>query len=93
MTFLIGIGVGVAIAPKAKGAVTEEKRSFEKGGSAMSPDRDVLAELLAWVDERVEDEVAHRPDVNIYKETLQITWGQVRRKVSEMMLDDAARSR
>ena len=53
--------------------------------------RDVLAELLSWVDERIEAEVSHRPDVNIYKETLQITWNQVRRKVSEMLLDEETR--
>jgi hypothetical protein len=38
--------------------------------------------LLEWVDSRIEAEVAHRPDENIYKKTLAQTWDQVRRKLS-----------
>lgn len=42
-------------------------------------DEDTLTNLLAWVDSRIEAEVTHRPDINVHKRTLSVTWQQVRR--------------
>lgn len=49
-----------------------------------------LRELAAWVDSRIEAEVAHRPDVNIYKRTLAETWGQMERKLMELLQVDGS---
>jgi len=37
--------------------------------------------LLAWAEKRKEEETLHRPDVNIHKKNLVITWNQVIRKL------------
>lgn len=60
-------------------ALEREKEALRAG---------IRDELLAWVDERIEAEVTHRPDVNRYKRTLSETWTQVRNRI-EMIPDRA----
>ena len=45
-----------------------------------------LIELREWAKERYESEVSGRPDTNIYKRVLKITWEQVIRKIDEMII-------
>lgn len=53
-------------------------REIEQGLLHLS-DRDTITNIIAWVDGRIEAEVKHRPDVNVYKRILSDTWSQVRR--------------
>lgn len=53
-------------------------------------DEQVVQDLLDWVDGRIDAEVTHRPDGNIYKATLSQTWMQMRRKLLEMKGDGSA---
>jgi hypothetical protein len=48
-----------------------------------------LANLLAWVDSRIEAEVTHRPDVNVHKRTLSETWQQVRGHLASLKSEPA----
>lgn len=43
--------------------------------------KDVLNSLLSWAKKRRSDEVDNRPDQNIHKRNLEITWNQVITKI------------
>ena len=47
-----------------------------------------LIKFRQWAESRYEEEVAHRPDVNIHKRTLKETWNQVLRKINEMIQEE-----
>jgi hypothetical protein len=52
-------------------------------------DRDTITNIIAWVDSRIEAEVKHRPDVNVYKRILSDTWSQVRRHLISLRSEPA----
>lgn len=47
---------------------------------------ETLNALLLWAKERYESEVAHRPDVNIYKKVLETTWNQVIHHIENLLV-------
>lgn len=46
-------------------------------------DLSLINKLILWCDWRWEQEVSTRPDVNIFKHTLDQTWCQVRRMLQD----------
>ena len=52
-----------------------------EANAAAEARRELAEELLAWVDERIEAEVTHRPDTNRYNRTLTETWNQVKARL------------
>lgn len=69
--------------------VALQQMAVVEGGVLRMSDDATLTNLIAWVDSRIEEEVAHRPDVNIHKRTLSGTWNQVRRHLVSLQSEPA----
>lgn len=48
---------------------------------------EVLCALKLWAEQRLDDEVTHRPDQNVFKRCLTTTWTQVIDKLDAMLVD------